>query len=256
MRTFCLGDTHGNYKGLMQCLERSEFDYENDTLISLGDIVDRGPESFECIEELLKIKNLIAIKGNHDETFLNWINTGKHDLGFFHGAPETFKSYIDHIPAEEHASYRRVFTQQGPNYFSNLTKMDIPESHIKFFENQVYYYIDKDNNCFVHGGFDRNELIEEQDPEDFLWDRSLIKQALSHSTNDFPFKILNNFNEVYIGHTPTLTWKTTHPIPACNIMLLDTGAGYAQGKMTIMEVGTHTYYQSDLGSELYPETLK
>ncbi|MET0786893.1 MAG: metallophosphoesterase, partial [Paenisporosarcina sp.] len=64
-RTFALGDVHGNYKGLMQCLKRSGFNNEKDTLIQLGDVVDGFSESFECVEELLKIKNLISIRGNH-----------------------------------------------------------------------------------------------------------------------------------------------------------------------------------------------
>jgi predicted phosphodiesterase len=63
---YCIGDLHGNHKGLLQCLERSGFDNDVDTLISLGDVVDGHCESFEVVEELLKIKNLIAIKGNHD----------------------------------------------------------------------------------------------------------------------------------------------------------------------------------------------
>lgn len=40
MRTLVMGDIHGGYKALMQCLERSKFDYEKDTLIQLGDICD------------------------------------------------------------------------------------------------------------------------------------------------------------------------------------------------------------------------
>jgi len=57
-----MGDIHGNYKGLLQCLERSNFDYANDKLIQLGDVVDGWSESCECVTELLKIKNLISIK--------------------------------------------------------------------------------------------------------------------------------------------------------------------------------------------------
>jgi serine/threonine protein phosphatase 1 len=39
---------HGNYKGLKtQCLERCQFDNENDTLISVGDVVDGHSQSFE-----------------------------------------------------------------------------------------------------------------------------------------------------------------------------------------------------------------
>ena len=70
MKTFVIGDIHGNYRGLMQCLERSNFDYDKDTLISLGDVVDGHSESYEVVEELLKIKNLIAIKGNDSYGFI------------------------------------------------------------------------------------------------------------------------------------------------------------------------------------------
>lgn len=64
-KTFCCGDIHGNYKALKQVLEKSNFDYDNDTLISLGDIVDGWSDTYKCVEELLKIKNRIDIKGNH-----------------------------------------------------------------------------------------------------------------------------------------------------------------------------------------------
>jgi serine/threonine protein phosphatase 1 len=39
-KRLCMGDIHGNYKALMQCLERSNFNYEEDTLIQLGDVCD------------------------------------------------------------------------------------------------------------------------------------------------------------------------------------------------------------------------
>jgi len=45
------GHTRCN-KALRQCLERSSFDYENDRLIQLGDIVDEYPEVYEFVEEL------------------------------------------------------------------------------------------------------------------------------------------------------------------------------------------------------------
>ena len=48
-RTFALGDIHGNYKALKQCLERSNFDYDNDTLIFLGDVCDGWTDVYKCI---------------------------------------------------------------------------------------------------------------------------------------------------------------------------------------------------------------
>lgn len=65
-RVLVIGDIHGGHKALVQCLERSNFDYEKDTLICLGDVVDGWPETPQCIEELLKIKNLKYVMGNHD----------------------------------------------------------------------------------------------------------------------------------------------------------------------------------------------
>jgi len=49
MKTFVIGDIHGAYKALIQCLKRSKFDYDRDRLICLGDVVDGYPETKECI---------------------------------------------------------------------------------------------------------------------------------------------------------------------------------------------------------------
>jgi len=67
METFVMGDIHGSFIALKQCLQRSKFNYHRDKLIVLGDIIDRHDEAFECVEELLKIRNLVVIRGNHDD---------------------------------------------------------------------------------------------------------------------------------------------------------------------------------------------
>jgi serine/threonine protein phosphatase 1 len=73
-----MSDLYGAYKALQQCLQHSSFDYESDCFLPVGDVTDGLPEAYECIEELLKIKYLIAIKGNHDEWFREFIETGLH----------------------------------------------------------------------------------------------------------------------------------------------------------------------------------
>jgi|GEM_PF-1291735 len=65
-KIFCIGDIHGSYKGLIQCLERANFNYQKDRLICLGDVADGWTETYECVEELMKIKDLIYVRGNHD----------------------------------------------------------------------------------------------------------------------------------------------------------------------------------------------
>ncbi len=229
MNRYVIGDIHGGYKALLQCLERSKFDYEKDQLISLGDIVDGWSESYECVEELLKIKNLIAIRGNHDEWFNEYIKTGIHGSNWTQGADATKKSY-----------------QRSDGFF-------IGDTHEKFFRDQINYYIDDDNNCFVHGGFNRHELINEQHyPYIYYWDRDLWNSALSYKSIDgkHKFKTKNKFKEVFIGHTTTGCWGFDIPMKAANIYNLDTGAGF-EGKLTIMNVDTHEYYQSDKLTTLY-----
>jgi len=79
MKKFVIGDIHGNFKALKQCLVRSKFDYTKDKLIVLGDICDGFPDVKECFNELLKIKNLVYVLGNHDDWALEWYDRGKDD---------------------------------------------------------------------------------------------------------------------------------------------------------------------------------
>src|SRR5690606_39704632 len=78
-RTFVIGDIHGAHRALVQCLQRAGFDYNRDHLISLGDVCDGWPDTFECIEELMKIERLTYVLGNHDVWTLEWMQTRETD---------------------------------------------------------------------------------------------------------------------------------------------------------------------------------
>src|SRR4051812_15465598 len=98
-RKFVMGDIHGACRALRQCLERSTFDYNEDQLIFLGDVADGWPETKDCVEELLKIKNLVFIFGNHDFWTLEWMETGHaDDIWLSQGGDATVKSYRDGVP--------------------------------------------------------------------------------------------------------------------------------------------------------------
>ena len=64
------------------------------------------------------------------------------------------------------------------------------------------------------------------------------------------FKMVENFKDVFIGHTSTQNWGIMDPINAANIWNIDTGAGF-RGKLTIMNVETKEYFQSD--ENCYPD---
>lgn len=245
-KTYVLGDVHGNYKGLKQCLLISNFDYENDVLISLGDIVDGFSESFECVTELLKIKNLIAIRGNHDVIFHHWMTTGKHMFGWVHGANNTAQSYANHADRDVH-----VLPEMG-GYKTNLTVVDIPRSHKDFFNNQVDYYIDDKNRGFVHAGFIHPQGLGYCEADNYHWSRELweyysleVEAGASH-LQCFAHK------EVFIGHTPTIIINKSTPVSRGRITNMDTGGGYREGRVSVMNVDTHEFWQSDKGSDLYP----
>ena len=226
IRTFILADVHGEYDKLMSCLKQVNFDYENDILIQLGDVVDRGPKTYECVEELLKIKNLVAIRGNHDDEFRKAIISGDLMLNMLYnqGGRETMLSYI------------RNGAENNPS--------KIPQTHKDFFNNQLPYYI-KDNNLFIHGGFNRHQLLNDQNEFIFYWTRDLWLEAMSYESmkdKSYPFKMIEKFNHVYIGHTPVNLWGYDKPITCANITNLDTGSG-KNGLLTILNLETKEYFQ-------------
>lgn len=252
MGIFVLGDIHGAAKALEQCLERSGFDKKNDLLIQLGDVVDRHDEVFDCVEILLQVDNLIALKGNHDDWFTDFLRTDAHPRDWIYGGLDTVKSYL------KHAGKGEVFSEKGEGYATNLVASDVPATHQAFFERQRPYYVDERNRCFVHGGFNPRLPMAQQQPEDFYWDRLLWQNAYEHKrllgdeVHPVDVGIVPDFLEVYLGHTPTTNWKTDQPLNAFNIWNIDTGAAHS-GRLTIMNVDTKAYWQSDLLPDLYPE---
>jgi serine/threonine protein phosphatase 1 len=230
MRTFAMGDIHGSYKGMIQCFERSKFNYNEDKLIVLGDVVDGWPEVKECIDELMKIKHLVLILGNHDEWFLHWLETG---------------------------IAQPIWTKQGGQASINslspkgyIEEKD-RQKYIKFFRKAKPYYIGKGDRVYVHGGFYFDSPIEETPMDVLLWDRELFETTLHRmATNDTSFRI-KHYNEVFIGHTSTarVDFKLK-PINFSNVWMLDQGAGW-EGKLTIMDVETKEYWQSDESDTFY-----
>lgn len=217
-RTFVLGDLHGGYKALMQVLERSKFDYDNDRLISLGDVADGWPYVTECFEELLKIKNLVMVRGNHDQ----WL--------------------LDYLRFEE--TPRVWITQGGLNSFESYQRNpELKEKHRDFLMSTPYYFIDEKNRLYVHGGIKPGVDPKDVPPIELMWDRNLWYSAE-------PIYI-PGFKEVYVGHTTTWTHKK-EPFKRENVWFMDQGGGW-EGKLSLMNVDTKKVFQSDKLSEVYPE---
>jgi serine/threonine protein phosphatase 1 len=238
-RTLVIGDIHGGLKALKQVLKRAKVT-TNDILIFLGDYVDGWSESPQVIDFLIKLnykQKCVFIRGNHDELVLDWLehNNKNIDEGmwYIHGGKATVDAY-----------------QNVSNETKNL--------HIRFFKSLHNHFLDSKNRLFVHAGFTNMHGVDyEYFPKMLYWDRTLWETAVAldeklEKDNILYPKRFTIYNEVYIGHTPTIRIGQNIPINKACVWNIDTGAGF-DGKLTILDVDTKEYWQSDALPDLYPD---
>jgi len=231
-RRFAVSDIHGANKALLQVLDRADFNKKEDILICLGDVSDGWSEVPECFETLLSIKNLIYVLGNHDEWLLIYFK--------FQDTPRIWTSQGGRATID---AYQRIYEEGG---------MEMMERHESLLENALPYYI-LDNKLFVHGGFAPNFPIENQAPYDLMWDRQMWVYAMMwHNDKNTKDKKMGSYDEIFIGHTSTSHYDPAlKPVHACNVWNIDQGCGY-EGKLTLINIDTKEYVQSDKVSKLYP----
>lgn len=74
MATYAIGDIQGCYEPLVRLLDKVNFDHSSDTLLCVGDLVNRGPQSLEVIRFLKSMNNqCVSVLGNHDIHLLSMI---------------------------------------------------------------------------------------------------------------------------------------------------------------------------------------
>ena len=224
-RTLVIGDIHGRYEALKQVLKKSDFDYKNDRLIILGDIVDGGYNTDQVVEELIKIDNKIFVLGNHDKWFMDSLSTGWSEaIWLSQGGENTVKSYGAKITKEPRID--------GEQYVLDFRGMNVPVTHQEFFNSAKYYHVENDM-LFVHGGFDYTRGVEETPQHTLLWDRNMIEDAR--------FQEISGFKKIFVGHT----YIGLTPVKRNNVWCVDTGAGW-DGKLCLMDVDTEEYWLSDV----------
>jgi serine/threonine protein phosphatase 1 len=235
-RNLVIGDIHGGLRALIQILEKANVT-QNDTLIFLGDYVDGWSESPQVIDFLIGLsqkQTCIFIRGNHDELLLNWLESNR-----------------DNPMWKEHGGEATVLAYTNVN---EATK----QKHIDFLKSLHNYYLDSSNRLFVHAGFTNlNGVTHEYFPKMFYWERTLWETAMaldkSMNTEDLMYpKRLKLYNEIYIGHTPVTKINKTTPVNFANVWNIDTGAAFL-GPLSLLDVDTKEYWQSDPLPALYPD---
>ena len=221
MNLFAIGDIHGCLSQLTtlhkKILTHDKFDVKNDLLIYLGDYIDRGNNTKEVINQILKLKNnkikTINLMGNHDEFMIDFLFNKKNDIKNWlnFGVDETFRSYNIEIVEFIKDGFEDDVIDRLRNEL--LKKMDA--THINFFKNlEVTHSTEK--YLFVHAGIDPQKKLSEQTKKDYLWSRSNV-----FFNKDFKAKKI-----IVHGHTPE---KDVIDYPyRINI---DTGC-YFSGKLT------------------------
>ena len=136
-------------------------------------------------------------------------------------------------------------------------------NHIDFLK-KAHAWLEYDNKLFVHGGINPQLELKQHSLEFLTWDRTLVENAWFLSRQNLNVKV-SSFDEIYVGHTTTqwfiqnkksnltpqeVLQLSTQPLFLGNVIMLDTGAGWS-GKLTIMDIVTHQYWQSDLTPQLY-----
>lgn len=204
MATYVCSDIHGQYDAWMRAIDKSNIDLNNnDKLVILGDLIDRGPKSLECVEYALNLRKeypnqVTYLRGNHEQMFLDFVNIQdpKDDLDSYinlqvngqtwigNGGTNTLKSFLNGIPESPFDAY----------FMLNNHLVDL----IKQLNQLPYYKIDEANNCmYVHAGFESGYILDIQKPEEMLW----IRDEFYNEFDPIKGDVLDGKLIVH-GHTP------------------------------------------------------
>src|SRR5438034_496219 len=97
-RLFAIGDIHGCSTALKSLIQAIEL-RPDDTIVVLGDVIDYGPDTKGCIEQLIDLSNrcnLVLIQGNHEEMLFK-STLGRDDRRYWEscGGTTTRRNYPD-----------------------------------------------------------------------------------------------------------------------------------------------------------------
>lgn len=213
-KLFAIGDVHGYHDRLTTLLERIPYSPESDTLVFLGDLINKGPDSFKVVElvcELSKKGRVVSLLGNHEHLLLEYQASVDSKL----------------IPYLRELGIESTLESYGRSNLSRIPNLSfMPEHHRKLFHSLVPYW-ETESFIFVHAGMDPK--VELQDQSLFqltgMRDFHLAKEDLLQKT-------------VVFGHRPFQT-----PFVSNKKIGIDTGVAY-QNLLTAVELPARVFYHA------------
>jgi serine/threonine protein phosphatase 1 len=159
---------------LKRILPLRKSDGGKDILVMLGDYIDRRQDSHKVVDLLIEIKKrykdqVVLLQGNHEELIIDAIKPCDNSMDYLmwmdNGGELSLKGYLERAGEDVDNPY--IIKRQR-------VKSYIPKAHIEFFQSLPKYF-EIDDFIFVHAGCDPTVHLDKQNPEPFLWDRSLAK---------------------------------------------------------------------------------
>jgi len=222
-RHLAIGDIHGCVNALRSLVELIS-PHPDDTIVMLGDYVDRGPDSARVLDfviELGETRNLVPLRGNHEIMMLEARDKTSCLYSWLgYGGKETLRSY----PA--------TGDDEGP--FAT-----VPDAHFDFLENSLVSYHECETHFFVHANADANVALDDQSEANLYW--RTYKDPARHCSD----KIM------VCGHT---VQHSGWPVVNDNSICIDTGV-YDGGWLTCLDVRSGTFWQANEAGETRTFTL-
>lgn len=254
-RDFIIGDLHGCFSQLSQRLKDVQFDVLRDRLFSVGDLVDRGPESLECLR-LLNEPWFYAVKGNHESMMMGYLRIEPTFVSSSSDFIENGGDWVLSLSSNER--------QELQNLATNRVK-SLPYQ-IEVAHPRLPFFVTHSGHGLYGQAFDRPADIEEmsyRELEALLWERDFLKESLKGlSLLDLKARMLAysiGRNQFELDHNPIAiksAERLSHlvyaghnslriPILAQDHFFIDTGCGKA-GRLTLIEHGKLVNNISDM----------
>lgn len=219
MRLYVIGDIHGRSDLLDSIVDQINRDIETfgdreSVTITLGDYIDRGPDSRGVLDRLARNPfptRYVALKGNHEallEDFLRDPSVAEQWRRF--GGLETLYSYG--------VRTGDLMLGRGFDEAAHALRAAVPEEHRAFFAS-LKPFVNIGNYFFCHAGIRPDVPLDRQDIKDLLW----IRDEFLNSKRDFGKMVVH-------GHSPN-EW----PEVRRNRINIDTGA-FATGRLTCLVI--------------------
>lgn len=241
-RTFVIGDVHGERAQLERVLAKLPFVAPDDTLVLLGDYVDRGPDTRGVVERLRRLPEetagkVVLLRGNHEDAWLRCLAGDPDAVGFLlprsNGVVEAFRSFTD----REVAPGAELSAEEAPRLFDVAGW--VPPPVARWMASLPLWYED-DHAIYVHAGLDGEGAVWKH-PRDgagapLLWMR------------EDDFYLQYEGKPIVFGHTPVAELPPVDPTRTeiwrrGPLVGIDTGAGRG-GHLTAIELPSGTVYDS------------